>query len=323
MAHLIDMSNYRANIAFVGEVPWHGLGSKLNPGTSFDVWLKEAGLDWEAKKARIAFQDEEGQVHAGTSEVVYRSDTKKQLGVVTDRYKIVQPREVIEFYSDLVATRGWDIEVAGSLDEGKRIWALAKTDASINVAGTADKVSTYLLLATAFDGTMATVGKFSSVRVVCQNTLTMSLNDGLAKVSVPHSRVFDADAVKTELGIYEAATVDFEEKANRLAKQKVSDSDAMRFIMQVLAGEDAVAADLSTRQSNIIRSVFDLYKGKGMGSNLASANGTAWGLTNAVTEYIDHHINSRSVNNRMRSAWFGQGEEIKNTALEKALLIAA
>ncbi len=323
MAHLIDLSNYRANIAFVGEVPWHGLGSKLNPGTSFDTWLKEAGLDWEAKKARISFNDEDGETHQGTSEVVYRSDTKKQLGVVTDRYKIVQPREVIGFYSDLVATRGWDIEVAGSLDEGKRIWALAKTDASINVLGTSDKVAQYLLLATSFDGKMATVGKFSSIRVVCQNTLSMSLEDGLARVSVPHSRTFSADAVKQELGIYEAAAVKFEEDANRLAKQRITDKDAMKFIIEVLAGEDVLVADIKTRQANIINTVYDLYKGKGKGSNLITADGTAWGLTNSITEYVDHHINSRSDNNRLRSAWFGAGEEMKNRALEKALLIAA
>lgn len=323
MAHLIDFSNNRANIAFVGEVPWHGLGSKLVPGTSFDVWLKEAGLNWEAKKARVNFEDEDGTVHRGDSEIIYRSDTKKQLGVVSDRYKIVQPREVIEFYSDLVGTQGWDIEVAGSLDEGKRIWALAKTDASINVLGGRDKVETYLLLATAFDGTMATIGKFSSVRVVCQNTLTMSLNDGLAKVAVPHSRVFDAEVVKRELGIYEAATIELEEKANRLARQKVSDKDAMRFIIDVLAGKDAIAEELSTRQSNIIRGVFDLYKGKGMGSNLETARETTWGLVNSVTEYVDHHINSRTNNNRIRSAWFGQGETMKNNAFEMALQIAA
>lgn len=323
MAHLIDFSNARANVAFVGETPWHGLGQKLNPSTPFDVWLKEAGLDWTANKARINFEDEDGTVHRGESEIIYRSDTKKQLGVVSDRYKIVQPREVIEFYSDLVGTQGWDIEVAGSLDEGKRIWALAKTDASINVLGTQDSLETYLLLATAFDGTMATVGKFSSVRVVCQNTLTMSLHDGLAKVSVPHSRVFDANVVKRDLGIYVDATMELEANANRLAKQNISDKDAMRFIIDVLAGKDTIASEMSTRQSNIVRSVYDLYKGKGMGSNFQSANGTAWGLVNSVTEYVDHHVNSRNVNNRIRSAWFGQGESMKNIAFETALQIAA
>lgn len=323
MAHLIDFSNARANIAFVGETPWHGLGQKLNPATPFDVWLKEAGLDWTANKARINFEDEDGTIHRGDSEIIYRSDTKKQLGVVSDRYKIVQPREVIEFYSDLVGTQGWDIEVAGSLDEGKRIWALAKTDASINVLGTQDTLETYLLLATAFDGTMATVGKFSSVRVVCQNTLTMSLHDGQAKVSVPHSRVFDANVVKRDLGIYVDATMELEANANRLAKQNITDKDAMRFIIDVLAGKDTIASEMSTRQSNIVRSVYDLYKGKGMGSNLQAANGTAWGLVNSVTEYVDHHVNSRNVNNRIRSAWFGQGESMKNVAFEMALEIAA
>jgi len=323
MAANIDMSNRRSNIAFVGEVPWHGLGKKMMPGSSFDIWMEEAGLSWKAKRASVNFIDEEGIVQKGMSEIVYRSDTKKELGIVTSRYHIVQPSEVIEFYSDLVATRGWEIEVAGSLDGGKKIWALAKTDADIHVLGGADKINIYILLATTFDGTMATIGKFTSIRVVCQNTLSMSLSDKMAKVSVPHSRVFNAETVKNELGIYEASTIKFEEDTNILAKQKMSDKDAMKFIINILAGSDTLVEDLSTRQSNIIRGVFDLYKGKGAGSNLVTSSGTAWGIVNSITEYVDHHINSRSVNNRMKSAWFGQGEAMKNLSFSEALKIAA
>lgn len=321
MAHMIDFSNNRANIAYVGDTPWHGLGSRLAPDQSLDVWLESAGLNWEAKRAAAHFYDE-GELVKADNEIIYRSDTKASLGVVTDRYKLVQPREVIEFYSDLVATQGWHLDVAGSLDGGKRIWALAKTDAEIAVLGTVDRVETYLLLATSYDGTMATIGKFSSCRVVCANTLAMSLNDKLAKVSVPHSATFDPERVKEGLGIYADVAKQFEETANVLAKRKLKDSEAMKLIIQVLAGKDVDPEDISTRSANVIQGVFDLYKGAGKGSTLVTAEGTAWGAVNAVTEYFTHQA-GRNTNNRMRSAWFGKGEQAGLTAVEEALKLCA
>lgn len=324
MAHALDMSNGRANMAFVGkELPWHGLGTSLTEGAPLEVWLKEAGMSWEAKKTKQMFRDEDGVIHYGDENILYRSDTKATLGTCSDRYQIVQPGEVIEFYRDLVDLQGFTIETAGCLDGGKRLWALAKTDGEIAVGGTVDRMNTYLLLATSFDGSMATVGKFTSVRVVCQNTLSMCMNDGEAKIAVPHSTSFDARKMKEQLGIYEAATIQMQEKVNVLAGRKMNDSEAMRFIIDVLAGKDVAVEDLSTRNGNIVKGVFDLYKGTGMGATLASANGTAWGVVNAVSEYTDHHINTRDRNNRMKSAWFGNGDAMKNKAFKLALDLAA
>lgn len=321
MAHAIDFSNNRANIAYVGAKPWHGLGAQMDADQPLDVWLKQAGMDWQAKKAPVLFQDE-GVTHTTDSVMLFRSDTKAPLGVVTDRYKVVQPNEVMDFYTDLVGTQGWKIDVAGCLDGGKRIWALAKTDAEIRVKGTIDNVETYLLLATSFDGTMATVGKFSSVRVVCQNTLSMSLNDSLAKVSVPHSATFNVDKVKQELGIYEAVATQFQEKADILANRKMNDKEAVRFIMDVLVGKDSKPEDLSTRSANVIKAVFNKYRGAGMGSTLITAENTAWGALNSITEYITHEA-GRNTNNRMRSAWFGKGEAITQFAMKEALRLAS
>jgi phage/plasmid-like protein (TIGR03299 family) len=185
-----------------------------------------------------------------------------------------------------------------------------------------DSVDTYLLLATSFDGTMATVGKFSSVRVVCQNTLSMSLNDSSARVSVPHSAVFNVDRVKQELGIYAAVAQEFQGKADLLAGRKVSDKEAMRLIIDVLAGKDVKPEDLSTRSANVIKAVFNKYAGAGMGATLKTADGTAWGVVNAVTEYVSHDA-GRNTNNRMRSAWFGKGDMMNQAAMQSALALCA
>lgn len=322
MAHLIDFSNNRANIAFQGETPWHKLGSMVDKNDPLEVWLEKGGLNWEAIKSPVYYKDQEQNLIQGDSQVVYRSDTKAQLGVVTDRYNIVQPKEVIEFYRDLVGVNGWHLDVVGSLDGGKKVWALAKTEQSFQVLGTVDKVDTFLLLATSFDGKMATIGKFSSCRVVCNNTLTMSLGDNLAKISVGHNTTFNPSKMKEELGLVVNATEQLEREANILAKAKLSNKDSVNFIIRMLAGEDAKVDEFSTRQSNIIKGVFDLYAGKGKGSTMQSSEGTAWGLLNAITEHVDHHQGSNA-NNRLRNSWLGQGELLKVSAKNQLLAMVA
>ena len=93
MAHLIETNSLtqKNEIAFVGSVPWHGLGQQLTPDQPIEVWAKEAGLDWQAKITQVCFKD--NQVFAGQN-VIYRNDTNKPLGIVTDRYKI--HRELID-----------------------------------------------------------------------------------------------------------------------------------------------------------------------------------------------------------------------------------
>src|SRR3546814_12556175 len=108
--------------------------------------------------------------------VLYRSDTKAPLAVVSKRFQVVQPGEILEFYRDLTEVGGFELETAGVLREGRKFWALARTGQSVSLKGR-DRVDGYLLLATACDGTLATTAQFTSVRVVCKNTLSIALGD--------------------------------------------------------------------------------------------------------------------------------------------------
>ena len=325
MSHEIDFSNNQANMAYVGQTPWHGLGQKLSVGAPIDQWRVEAGLDWDAKRAQILFTEDNIDevcnplLMKGESTILYRSDTKAQLGIVSPSYKIVQPAEVLEFFRDVVARGDMDIETAGSLDGGRKVWALAKTNHDFRIMGQ-DTVEGYLLLATSFDGTLSTRAQFTSVRVVCNNTLQLSLKNAKG-VSIPHSSEFKADGVKIDLGILSDGFATFEEQANALATRRISSKESMNYIMQVLTGE-IDPEKLSTRAANTVRAVHDLYMGKGMGSNLRSSEGTAWGALNAITEYVDHE-QGRNANNRFRSAQFGLGAELKKKAFEQAIALAA
>lgn len=334
MAHLIDLSNGRANMAFVGEKPWHGLGQELTEGASIDQWRVEAGLNWQVGRAQVLFSapDFAGDVniHKGESEVLYRSDTLAQLGIVTDRYQIVQPAAVLEFFRDVVGTGGMSLETAGSLDGGRKVWALAKTGADFSLMGQ-DKVEGYLLLSTSFDGSMATRAQFTSVRVVCNNTLQMAAAETKGAIKIPHSTKFDATGVKIDLGILNGAFSHFEEQAQTLANARLSPREAMDLLLSIMepethakikAGADPQEVELSTKRRNQITTVFGLYQGLGMGSSFRSAQSTAWGLVNSVTEYVDHQM-GHNANNRFRSAQFGPGADLKSLALSNALKLVA
>lgn len=318
--HMIDMTNARANMAYVGETPWHGLGQHLTEDASIDQWRVEAGLNWSARRATVQFEADD-VVREGDSEILFRSDNFGQLGIVSPDYKIVQPGEVLEFFRDLVDSGNMKLETAGSLDNGKKVWALAKTHQDFRVFGQ-DQVEGYLLLATSFDGTLATRAQFTSVRVVCNNTLQLSVRGKSSNaVAIPHSALFNHSQVKLDLGVLDDSFNQFKDQADMLAQRNVSDKEAIRFIMNVLTGEDD-AEKLSTRSANVVKHVYGLYAGNGMGSSLRSANGTAWGALNAITQYVDHE-QGRNVNNRFRSAQFGAGAATKADALQKALALVA
>ncbi|MGL5327099.1 MAG: DUF932 domain-containing protein, partial [Aeromonas sp.] len=180
MAHLID------SMAYTGQTPWHGLGNVLPPQQSLDVWLQAAGMDWTIEQSDVLYQGSPDNPVLHTypdSKVLYRSDTLAPLSVVSQRYNVVQPHEVLHFYQDLVEAGGFELETAGSLKGGRKLWALAKTGQDLILKG-GDLVKSYLLLATSCDGTLCTTAQFTSVRVVCNNTLQVAVGNQSAAIKV-------------------------------------------------------------------------------------------------------------------------------------------
>lgn len=341
MAHMIDMTNARANMAFVGETPWHKLGTELTVGADLGVWAAAAGLTHDVKRAAVEFHTEtQAQVYTDRH-VLYRSDNGKPLGIVSHGYNIVQPREVLGFFDKLTRHNGFTMETAGSLDGGKRVWALAKAGNGVAVGDT-DEVRPYVLLATSYDGSMATVAKLTTIRVVCHNTLTMSAGHAGAGQSesdteascirVPHNQVFDADAARMDLGLAVTAFEKFMLDARKLAKKKITKGGAHEFLKELLpvpmkmvevAGTSIkVPQPQPIEDSKAYKQILALFNGEGKGADLKESKGTAWGLLNAVTEHVDWQ-RGRSDNGRMSSAWFGAGDQMKSAARDLLLTIAA
>lgn len=323
MAHEITIrANGKAEIAFVGQTPWHGLGHELQREAALDEWRKAAGLDWSILKSPVMFSpDDADQQQFIGQQVLYRSDNKTPLSVVSDRYHEVQPDQVLNFFKDLVESQGYRLHTAGSLMGGKRIWALAETGKIGDVVKD-DPVGGFLLLATSCDKGMATSARFTSVRVVCANTLAVAERSKANAISIPHNTRFVPENVKQQLGI-QVGTFDlFMEQARDLAHKQLTEAKVDQFIYDLLspyseALQQGSVADI--RKARAYRQVLDLFNGAGQGSDLPGVRGTYWGLVNAVTEFVDHRGFARTNDSRLNNAWFGRGDDLKTGALRIAL----
>lgn len=317
--HLVE------TMAYAGAMPWHGLGNKLAAGQSIDHWKQNAGMDWAIEESEVRFIT--GRNGVGTlsaypgQKVLYRSDTNAPLAVVSKRFQVVQPGEILEFYRDLTEVGGFELETAGVLREGRKVWALAKTGQSTLLKGR-DRVDGYLLLATACDGTLATTAQFTSVRVVCNNTLAIAVGDAKSAVKVPHRSQFDARAVKAQLGITVASWDGFVDRMKALVTCPV-DPDSVEGLLRRVLTYPAQLDQARIVNEQAVRAARALYDGGGHGAQLASSCNTAWGVLNSVTEYIDHHRRARSDDHRRDAAWFGQGAQIKQRAWNEVMKLVA
>ncbi len=326
MAHeLYKDENGKVSFAYTNEAAWHGLGNQLSPNSPIPVWITEAGFDWEIKSAPVqATTLTDGVIQMPEKQLLYRSDTKSPLAVVSDRYKVVQPPEILKFYEDLVEAGGFQLETAGMLFGGRRFFALAKVDDGQDVVK-GDHVKGYLLLSTSCDGSLATSAQFTSIRVVCNNTLRMAIRDHdgneQSKISIPHSATFDPAKVKSQLGLANDSFLSFMEDMHLLAKRKLSDREAITYLIDLVGDPTLSLENQASGDAKQMKLIYDLYTKDGMGHELAGK--TAWGMLNAVTEMVDHHTGHQTTDARMDSAWFGGGARMKQQAYDQAMLLAA
>lgn len=320
MAHEIAVAaDGRDSMAYVGDAPWHGLGQRLTQGSPLEVWAKEAGMDFHINGSDVQFATPGSVGTFPSRKVLYRDDTLAPLSVVGSKYKVVQPRDVLEFFRNLTEKHNWQLETAGVLFNGAKYWALARTGNEVRIMGQ-DLLQDFVLLATACDGTLRTIAKRTSVRVVCNNTLALSLrNKNELGIRVSHASVFDAAAVQSELGLTDSWS-EFADGASELAKRKVTNREAVDFVIKMF-GDPTKPVDEQPAIQTIAK-VLQLFNGGGRGADLVSAKSTAWGLVNATTEYIDWY-KGKDQSRRLDNAWFLGGADLKEQAFNQALELLA
>jgi phage/plasmid-like protein (TIGR03299 family) len=344
MSHELDFTKGEAAIAYTGAVPWHGYGQQLDADQPLERWLVAAGMDYSVIRRPVAFVsnrhiDEEDKIVPDTRLgkispplitgiddriALTRSDNSAPLAIVGKNYRIVQPKEVLEFFRDLISDQGFKMHTAGVLADGKRVWALAETGKDFTIPGTDDKLAGYLLLATSYDGKFSTTAQFTSIRVVCNNTLSWTLNQGEDQaagiVRIPHVSEFSASQVKGELGLLgDAGWNQFKANVTKLSEVKISKRQAVEFFLNLLGVTEEEAA--AGKQLITAKKLIAFYE-SGPGAQFASAKNTTWGLVNAVSFFTDHGRRALSNGTRFDSAAFGDGARMKQQAFAQALVLA-
>ena len=323
MAHEIMIKNGIAQYAST-EKEWHFGDTQhqiLLAGASVEAWQQASGMDYEVQRGFVRYATERNQTVEQLKVfkdkvVLFRSDTKDALGVVSDNYKVVQPKEVLEFFREWADAGGLTIESAGVLFGGKRYFATAKLAEGVYVDGGKDKIVPYALLSTSADGSLATEGRWTGVRTVCNNTLRMARQSQSA-FRLTHRSEWKPEKFKAVIEEAQSEFGAFMTMSRKLAAVKVEAKLAEEMTL-ALFRKGETDSD-KARESRGFGKVMELFNGAGKGSTLETARETAFGWLNAVTEYADHHVRAHNDENRTASALWGQGDALKNRAVDIAL----
>jgi phage/plasmid-like protein (TIGR03299 family) len=264
---------------------WHNLGQELSELATLEEWKREAGMDWDVLESPVSFNAAGQDMIFPAKKALYRGDTKAPLSIVGTGFKVVQPTEVLEFFRDLLENNGMKLSTAGVLFGGKRFWAMAELDKD-DVIVDGDRILGKLLLTTAVDGSLATTAKFVSERVVCNNTLTIAMNENTKNfVRVVHSATWDASQVKIDLGLIDTAWEKFIGDMRRLAEVSITESAAKSYFQEKFYSPKLGADEQTWGTIKKVNDLMDLLK-NGNGADLS--RGTAWGVVNAVTDLYTH-----------------------------------
>lgn len=319
MAHNINYSNGRYSV-FVTEKPaWHELGVVVENAVTSEEAIQLANLDYEVVKSPIFTQD---QQLIPDNFATVRKDTNVPLGIVGNVYKILQNREAFKFFDDVVATKEAMYHTAGALGNGERIWMLAKLPKNLIIKNI-DEVEKYLLLTNSHDGTSTVKLFFTSVRVVCNNTLNLAMKDAKGGISIRHSGLINSKMSEARriLGLSLQYFDEFGVTAGQFADKQLTVDMADNYFNNVLEIDMTQEDESSTRKLNQKNRLLQLFE-HGKGNDQQAIRHTLWAALNAVTEYADHELTVKKEKedptNRLKSIWFGNSAVLKTKAFDIA-----
>ncbi len=314
--HMIEMVEGKASIAWAGEKPWHGLGTEVPHDLAPAQILKAAGLDWEVN-ATPCFAEIGGKLVEVDRSALIRSTDNKVLDIISSDWKPYQNADAFDFFNDFVASGDMNMEVAGSLRGGQIVWALARVNESFEVCGGKDKVDMFLNFTNPHRYGQSIDVRMTPIRVVCNNTITMALNQKSKNfVKVNHRRDFDPDMVKEALGIAKFKLATYKDQAEFLTQRRYKDEDIVEYFNRIFPLTSNVREKEASRNAEIAKSLMDIQPGAEMGE------GTFWQLYNTVT-FMTNHVVGRSADTRLASNWYGAGSRTNQNALEVALEMAS
>ena len=315
MAHMIE------TMAYAGQVPWHGLGVPVSNDLSPTMMMEKAGLDWKVREVESFVEFDGKRMPTGQKSLIRESDSKI-LTNVGENWNPVQNETAFEFFSEFVMSGDMEMHTAGSLKDGQMVWALAKVKDSFELFG-GDKVDSYLLFSNPHQYGKSIDVRFTPIRVVCNNTLTLSLDSKKDNsVKVGHRVEFDASQVKQALGIANQKLNTYKEMAEYLGSKRFTTDSYVEYLNTVFprtadkrVQDKPLSVDTLSRNARLAFDVVDFQPGAGF------AQGSWWQAFNSVT-FVTDHVQGRSNDNRLYSSWFGGNQLRKRDAMKTALEFA-
>ena len=279
---------------YTREKPWHGLGTEVPEAPTSADALRFAGLDWTVRQEPV-YNSRGGVIKGYKSNV--RDTDGNVLGIVGDRYKVVQNTDAFNFTDDLI---GGDVryETAGSLREGRQIWLLAKMPER-KVVG--DAVEPYLCFTNAHDGSSGVKVCMTPIRVVCNNTLNLALNSAKRIWSMRHTEnirerlneardcLFRADEYMKNRAAY----------ADCAAKKRLQDAEIKAILDELFPVTDK-SSDREKANAQKCRDEFMICY---FAPDIRQFRGTAWGAINAASDFVTHSMPHKNTKNYAANNW--------------------
>ena len=282
MAHNVE------TMAYAGEVPWHGLGVPVSNDLTPNQMMKKAGLDWTVEQIDSYVTVGDKKIPTGMKALV-RSSDNKVLTNIGQVWNPVQNEDAFNFFSEYVLKGDMEMHTAGSLKGGQLVWALAKVKESFDLFG-GDTVESYLLFSNPHKYGFSIDVRFTPIRVVCNNTLSLSLEAKAERsVKVGHRTEFNADEVKKALGIASAKLSQYKEMAEFLGSKRYNIDNLIEYYNTVFprtADKRVQNQELSVETlSKNAKAAFDAIE---LQPGAKYAEGSWWQAFNSVTYVTDH-----------------------------------
>lgn len=327
MSHEIEFVNGKAQMAYAGELPWHGLGTPVSDDLTPQEMMVAAGLDWSVERFPLFTEVDGAPLEVQGKKALVRDVDNKVLDVVSDAWIPVQNQDAFEFFHDYVKAGGMSMHTAGSLKDGQIIWGLAKVNESFTINGK-DEVESYLLLSNPHNYGKGVDVRFTPTRVVCNNTLSMALQ-GKANlgISLNHRSEFDVEKVKLALAEASEKMETYKEMSQFLAGKRYNQTDLFEYFTRVFPKTSNKKGDMSfdelmksfrsgekvvSRNAQQAMEIIDTQPGADL------AAGTWWNAYNAVT-FMTNHQMGHNPDTRMQSVWYGQNKDRNINALAMAI----
>ena len=315
MAHLVE------TMAYAGQVPWHGLGVPVSNDLTPRQMQEKAGLDWKVREVESYIDYDGKRIATGQKSLVRESDGKI-LTNVGENWNPVQNEEAFDFFHEFVSSGDMEMHTAGSLKGGQMVWALAKVKESFDLFG-GDKVESYLLFSNPHLYGKSIDIRFTPIRVVCNNTLSLSLAEQAERsIKVGHRGSFNADEVKKALGIASDKLKTYKEMAEFLGSKRYNIDSLVEYYNTVYprtADKRVQNKELSIE--TLSKNATACYDALEQQPGAKYAEGSWWQAFNSVT-YVTDHLQGRNADNRLYSSWFGGNQIKKRNALQTALEFA-